>query len=245
MNEEVPRLINVEEAFNEFTRESGGELVSDLVGNNPNFDNADYIFRKELVVAELKCLEKDFPKDIEYQKKIDRLYDKWINQGLVQPFARRTINIRELPERCRDDVIKIFKNPIERIVKKANRQIRETKEYLSLPDAKGVLLLANDGNYSLETEAVLFLVTKIIRVQFTSINYVAYFTVNMKARVPGLNRDVYVWAMAHGEKEKEFSYDFLNALGDGWIEFLGRKVGQNYSNLTVDKEIIEHIKFVR
>lgn len=245
MSSELPRLINVEEAFNEFTRESGGELVSDLVGQNPNFDNADYLFRKDLVVAELKCLEKDFLRDIEYQKKIDKLYAKWVNLGLVQPFARTTINIKDLPERCRTDVLKIFKTPIERIVKKANRQIRETKEYLSLPDAKGVLLLANDGNYSLETEAVLYLVTKIIRVQFTSINYVAYFTVNMKARVPGLNRDVYIWAMAHGEKEAEFSYDFLHTLGDGWIEFLGRKTGQRYSNVTVDKEIVEQVKFIR
>lgn len=55
-----PEPIPVEEFFNEFVLEFGGELVSNLMPQNTNLPrNADYLFRKDLVVCELKCLEKD------------------------------------------------------------------------------------------------------------------------------------------------------------------------------------------
>ena len=52
-------IVDVESAFNEFVEEFGGELISKAVPANPE-ENADYLFRDEGVVAELKCLQKDF-----------------------------------------------------------------------------------------------------------------------------------------------------------------------------------------
>lgn len=239
------KRIDIEPAFNDFVKEFGGEIVSDLVGKSPKFFNADYFFRKDFVVAELKCLQKDFLKDLGFQKKFDALYNKWVNDGLIAPMARRTVNTRDLPDKCQRDVIKVVKKPLHGIISKANKQIRETKQYLDCPDAKGVLLLANDGNYALESDAVLQLVTSLIRVQFTSINYVAYFTANMPARMRTLEGDIYLWAMAHGEKETEVSYEFLHRLGDGWKVCMERLTGTPHKVMDAPKEISEHIMFIR
>lgn len=245
MNLKRQSSVNIELTFNEFVKDFGGQVVSEIIGKNPKFENADYLFQKDQIVAELKCLQKDFFRDIEYQKKIDKLYDKWIKEGLISPFPKRLINSTDLPKKCQDDIIKIVKAPLKRIVEKANRQIKQTKKYFNLPNAKGVLLLANDGNYSLETEAVLNIATNIIRILYSNINYIAYFTVNMPAQLITLDGNIYVWAMAHGEKEKEFSYDFLHRLGDGWIKHIEKITGIKHKSLNAPKELVEHIKFVK
>lgn len=237
--------IEIEPAFNQFVEDFGGELVSGIVGKSPDFSNADYYFREDSVIAELKCLKKDFLKDLNYQRKLDVLYERWVKDGLVPLMSRRTINSKDLPERCQRDVIKIFKKPLHNIITKANHQIKQTKEKLNVPNAKGVLLLANDGNYSLESDAILQLVTSLIRVQFSGINYVAYFTVNMPARLRTMDGHIYLWAMAHGEKETEVSYEFLNRLGDAWKERLDDLTGYTHKAIDAPKEVSEHILFVR
>jgi hypothetical protein len=51
---------DVEALFDEFVVSAGGELVKTLIGNSPNFDNADYLFRNYRVVLELKALQEDY-----------------------------------------------------------------------------------------------------------------------------------------------------------------------------------------
>lgn len=44
------------------------------------------------------------------------------------------------------DFQRVLRGPIENIVKDANQQIRGTKEFLSLPDTHGIMLIFNAGN---------------------------------------------------------------------------------------------------
>src|SRR6266567_7159531 len=140
-----PPQLHIESSFNEFVKEFNGELVSELLPANPSFDNADYLFRNDNVVAELKCLEKDILDGIDFKAKLNVLYDTWVRKGLVRPaWGTVEINTATLPIQCQQEIHSIIKNPIERTIKKANRQIRETKEHFNLPNAAGLLLLAND-----------------------------------------------------------------------------------------------------
>jgi hypothetical protein len=45
-------MINVAESFDAVIRELGGEIVSDLVGMSPPFENADYVLREYGAVSE-------------------------------------------------------------------------------------------------------------------------------------------------------------------------------------------------
>lgn len=246
MTKQLPQRINVERYFDEFVNGFGGELVSELLPKNPHFDNADYLFQGRSVVAELKCLEKDTFRDKEYQKKLNSMYNKWIREGIIQPkgFGRITINTKELPIKCQLDVANLVKRPVERSIKKANRQIKQTKSHFGLLNAKGLLLLVNDGNYSLESDAVMDTVGRILKAQYTSINSVVYFTVNMVASMPEIERDILIWIDAHRDAIDGVTRDFLSALRDGWISFLEQKVGEEIPQIIFDEhDRIEEIEF--
>ena len=51
--------ISVEASMNSFVQEFGGQLVRELIPNVSPPKNADYLFRSPLIVAELKCVERE------------------------------------------------------------------------------------------------------------------------------------------------------------------------------------------
>lgn len=60
MDEIKQKFQSLENAFNQFVKKFGGELISELMPRSGNIsDNADYLFRQQNIVVELKCLEKD------------------------------------------------------------------------------------------------------------------------------------------------------------------------------------------
>jgi hypothetical protein len=242
-----PPHINIEESFNEFVEEFGGELVSELLPKNPPFKNADYFFQGRSIVAELKCLEKDTFQDRRYRRKMGLLYDKWVRQGLVPDslFRPTVIETKDYPIECQRDVYNLLKRPIEERIKQANRQIKQTKEHFSLPNAKGLLLLVNDGNYSFESDALLCTLGHCFKSQFTAINSVVYFTVNMVANRPNVDRDLLIWVDARvRESEEELSREFLDSLRNDWISFLEQKTGENIPQHNFEDEEVEIIKFI-
>lgn len=53
--------VNAENFFTNFVAKIGGELISSNLPPSPSFDNADFYFPEYSVVAELKCIQTDFP----------------------------------------------------------------------------------------------------------------------------------------------------------------------------------------
>ena len=64
------KLIDIEKEFDNFVPEVGGQRVDELIGKSPNFDNADYVFDDDKIVAELKCLQENKLNDANLNKKI-------------------------------------------------------------------------------------------------------------------------------------------------------------------------------
>ncbi|HMS42978.1 MAG TPA: hypothetical protein PKE69_22305 [Pyrinomonadaceae bacterium] len=139
-----PVYFPVEKTLDEYVEEFGGELVKKLL-SNPNFSNADYLFKNYKVVAELKTLEKDFFSAEIYKKKINGLYVKWVKEGLVpRIWGKAMIQTQNLPERCQLEFTNIIKKPLEGRINKANKQIKETKKHFGIEDYKGVLILVSE-----------------------------------------------------------------------------------------------------
>jgi hypothetical protein len=125
-----------EPVFREFVEDFGGEIVPEEAERS-----ADYFFRQHNVVAELKCLVVDQTADM--SRKLDGIIDQ--RRAVSQPKAgpettdeRLTILFEALE--------KVLRAPIENLMRDANRQIRATKERLSIPSAHGVVLIFNEGN---------------------------------------------------------------------------------------------------
>jgi len=68
---------------------------------------------------------------------------------------------------------------------KANRQIKETKKYFDAPDAKGLLLLVNDGNYMLTPAMMKYLLSRSLPKKYSGINSAIYISVNEELTTPG------------------------------------------------------------
>ncbi len=172
--------IDIRSSFNDFVEAFGG-IVSDKTEQKPHQPlNADYIFKGDSVIAELKCMEEDLEEKEEFIAKRTALIHKWVKDGLVTPeqVAVPTIYTKDLPDQCDEDLKKLYGAPIKAHLKKANRQIRQSKIEYDMPEAKGLLLLANDGNHSLEAKNVLYILIRLLNspTQFPFINTILYFT---------------------------------------------------------------------
>ena len=241
----LPKKIPIEATFNDFVKKIGGIVISKLFTKTPNFFNADYFFEKDEIVAELKCLEKDYFNDIKLKDKIKKLYDQWYSEGLVPllPSNKPTlINSHSLPIRCQLELINIFKRKLEESIKKANRQIRETKKYLGASNAKGLLLLANDGNLSLELEKILYLLSVILKHNYKSINSLVYFTVNMTASVPDIKEESLFWIPLERETQPAISSEFIERLFKQWKNYHQSILDMNINTYVISDPSVDFIE---
>ena len=243
-----PPPIEVEKAFGNFVKLFGGELISELVGSSPPFANADFLFREQNVVAELKCLSKNVLTDSIYKKTLADLYEKWIAQNRITNPGWGTfhIDVTKHPSECQREYFQILGKPLHTAVEKANRQIKKTKEHLNLPQAKGLLLLVNDGCWSLESNVMLYLADKTLGQRYSGINTMVYFTVNMAARLEGLERDALIWVPASRKDKDTVPEDFLSELQRGWCAHYAKLINQEVPSFIVeDHKKIQEMKFIR
>src|SRR5262249_20659322 len=137
-----------EQMFEGFVVKFGGELVRDLISNSNPPQNADYLFRSPLVLAELKIVERD-AFTLEDSEKLNKLFHKWMRQGLIRPmFGTWQIELRKLPTQCQQEWMRIHMMPWKRKLGAANNQIKAMKTVLNVPSACGVLFLIDDAHHS-------------------------------------------------------------------------------------------------
>lgn len=163
MNKE---LIKIEVDFDIFMKSIGYTRVSDDVGASPDFQNADYVCKSKKIVVELKAINKDH----------------FVDGGIIdslQTIVMQPVNIDEeglgqysfsLPNANREGKIDNIEEPLRRIIKKANNQIKETKSYYGFPEGEGYLIIAQIGMPSIGAEVTAALVRKILNHEFKNID---------------------------------------------------------------------------
>ena len=116
------------------------------------------------------------------------------------------------------------------IVGEANKQIKQTKKDQNLPDAKGLLLIANDGNFAWAPDMMAILLGSILSSEdFSAINAVVYFSVDVKIEGTPLGEASFwiPWLRARAGK-RSVSAEFLDRLNSAWMAhtsvFTGERV---------------------
>jgi len=211
-----------------FIRSFGGELVSNVLGEAPNLPkNADYLFRRFNVIAELKSLEVgSFGES--FQKKMSELVESWADRGLVLVYGTQRLDLARLPAPCQKDVLSIIAKPLQNnVLRQANRQIRSTKEALRLPDARGILMIASDGNEDLKPQDVLFFCSRILwrerpekEGQFPDIDAVVYFNPRMPAVLPTTGQVTLIWGTVLRPPEDLALLAFLDELSEAFRVYM-------------------------
>lgn len=210
-----------------FVRGLGGELISEIVGNNNPPRSADYLFRRHKVIAELKALEADSFGDSFCRKLGNRMAD-WHRDGRLRVYGTARVDSKRLSPGCQRDMFEVMAAPLQKkVVSAANSQIESTKQIIDMPDAKGLLWVASDGNVDLQPDAVWYLLMRILQKkcedgspQYSNIHAVAYFSPRMLVEVPQSKMPALFWFSGSRQDDDEDMRAFLSLLCDAWPRYV-------------------------
>ena len=218
--------INVEETFDELVREYGGGVVlKEKLPKSPSFNNADYIFHFEKIVAELKCLTEDNMDSVGTQSKVKDLINEWHGAGKIKNTHIDESNWREFPVDFQNRIYELTTRSIKKRIQKANLQIRETKRELKLDEYNGLVILANDGIVSLSPPAFIHAAHHVLLRDFSEVKYFIYMTANLFTRLRESPMPTLFWIGYDTQKGPKMDEAFINRLGDCWRGLVCRKTG--------------------
>jgi hypothetical protein len=165
MNKYLKSTDKLEREFDAFFNQGGYSRLSEIVGDSPAFSNADYVNTSEKVLVELKILDKDYFKEGGI---IDRFH------GFVA--APTNIDNRGVgtyvvtfPDKNREGKHDAFEEPLRRVLKKGNRQLKESKRYLFAGEGTGIIVLAANGFSSLHPESLYRMIQELLSEEFDHI----------------------------------------------------------------------------
>jgi len=197
--------LDVERLFNEAVTRMGGQVQDHVLMKNSNRpENADYWFPDRNIFAELKCLTHDLMTDRDFHANLSHRYVEWFRRGLVGRPTRADgqVPFDSLPLECRQEVHRFIQEKIERVVNKANKQIKASKAFFEAPTAGALLIIVNDGNFLLQPASALAVIDGIFvnRSKYSNIHYYVYATVNDRIEIGGNSG----WLWTHGPTRPEW-----------------------------------------
>lgn len=200
-----------EGVFDKCVEEFGGERVPEEPEHGER--SADYVFRAHSVIAELKGLVVDQAAGM--SEKLDEIIESRRAAGVavaspvestyqMLPFTSTETGEKFfLPydEAFQRAWTKVLLTPIESIIRDANRQIRATKERLAMPQAHGIVIIANEGNPVHAVGPVHFarLAGEVIQKpqagerRFPHIDGLVYLSLEVTTRDPETQKDMPFW----------------------------------------------------
>ncbi len=208
-----------EKEFDVFFRQIGYSRVSDDISGSPNFKNADYVNKLDRIIVELKVLEKEH---FEHGGVIDCL-----NATIHQPkaideggYGQYTFSIPKVNRKGKHDS---FEEPLRKTLKKANRQLRETKAFYGSDENAlftGYVMLAQTGLMSLSPEVTAAVVKKILSFEFSSIDGVIVCTPHGNLLNP-LSATFNPICMSVTKNSKVHLQNQCMYIADAWCDFFG------------------------
>jgi len=245
-------FINVELELSRAIVRIGGVRVDEILGKTDK-KNADFLFDKHSVIAEMKVLEVDQISTERFVSKCSDIYARYLKEGKapVRVFGTMRLTTDRFPEEFRREIANLYSVPLGRIVKAADNQIRSTKELLIRPNHAGVLILVNNGNTAMDPSHVVWSLGEHLKEgQFPNINQVLFFTANMSVEVNSRPKqslgipedmDMHVWFFAGRTEIARANVEFEPALREAWLSHLSGIVGR-VAELNGNQELFSSLK---
>ena len=228
-------LIAVEQIWRDFVRFIGGTVIEDFLPQPRQFQNADFSFLENSIFAELKEIETEFSKAPAFFREYEALLSKLISEN---PEWRPALfgGQNHYPSWFNTEFIRLFRPPLLRILKKANRQLRETKSHFGINSPTGILLLVNDGFTTIGPDLIRALISDILLHTYSSIDCFIYLTVNRYIKIEGYEEPMLVWVPTYSCRASDALVHFVDDLGRKWHDFLETNTGPFTSKSEVPQE---------
>ena len=159
------------------------------------------------------------------QSKVNELVNHWHNEGKIKTNSIDESNWRELPKELQTRIYEITTKSIKKRIRKANVQIRETKQELRLDEYSGLMILANDGVGSLPPAAFIYATQHALVRDFSEIKYFIYLTANLFTQLRGAPMPTLFWIGFDMQKGPKMDEKFIDRLGRDWRSLVCRKTG--------------------
>jgi hypothetical protein len=123
------------------------------------------------------------------------------------------------------ELLRPLKRRLQSPVKKAAKQLKETKRAFKRENDFGLLILVNEGSALFRPSWVFYFLHHLFRGGYTSIDQILYCSVNVPASVPGIPDGARIWLPATVEGRRKISDSFLQLLQSCWRDTLKQKLG--------------------
>lgn len=221
------KIENIEAEFDTVVKKIGGTPIRELIASkSPDFENADYLFPQEKLIAELKILENDPTANGALQRKIQGKFDKWMTEGKFLAYGTVRVESKTLPLDIQWELARIYSEPVRRVIKKANRQIRDTKKFLNLPDAKGLVIVVNEANRELQPEHFAFAAHQSLGDDYSAIHGVSLLTINVETTKSDIPSRLHLWIDYIRDKPSEIDQLFMERFRKDWTEHYASLIGE-------------------
>jgi hypothetical protein len=229
----VKKLNPFESFFHEFVKDFGGEVLPEAQDGY----TADYFFRSQGIVAELKTLTIDQTEEMD--RKLTPRVLEWVRKNGQMPRGftqgrEYSVAFKDMPREIQISWLNLLKASVEGWVRDANRQIRDTKHRMNLCSAKGMMLIANGSNlYHDHPDSFRRLIAEVLRkrtptgdLRFPHINGAVYFSFDdVKSRDEGM----YFWANLQmkqaPDEDTTPTATFQAELQQGWYRYIQKFIG--------------------
>ncbi|WP_156935678.1 hypothetical protein [Alkanindiges illinoisensis] len=222
---ELHHTFDTEKIFDEFISSIGGVVIKNGLRGNPNFLNSDYSFlhKHRKIYVELKSLQNDFAEICKLQSKIESLYRKWIDRGEITLSA--IFNFNELTDFQRRKVVEVKYEPVRRVLKKANQQIKSTALSFGAESYSGLVILIIDGVKAIEFNNLFSAICMLLQKEkFSGIDGFVLMTMNHYVDI-GNKQARQLWVPAYEDDNNIELSEFVNWLGSKWFEFFSNLIG--------------------
>jgi hypothetical protein len=199
--------------FNAFVEHLGGHRI-DSLHPSPDVQNADYIFPQNKIIIELKTIENEVGSTEQFRQKVTVVHRK-----LYKKYKKTPLSLDpEVSAEYLKAFIELYRAPIARIVKRANAQIKSTKQNFGYDEYQGILLMVNDGLRELPPRLMLGTLGRILNGAYSSIRAVVYLT-NHYVIIPGDEYGRILWVPLYADAEGDDLVDFVDWLGKSWFDY--------------------------
>lgn len=223
---------DLEEYFDGFIGHAGGVRLTHLLGPSIEESNADYLFQSQEIIVELKTLKQDF---VQSQKeKIDVAVREALKKVKITPsMILGTDNT--VPNEVIEAQASVLKKPLQNIVKSANKQIKESKRLLDLPNGKGILAVLVDGFYSIDPFLMANIFHEIISYNYSGVNVVILlsFRRHVKHNLGDGDFNYMIFEPRYKTVPSPEFADFVDAFGSTWFEYPQVLSGQRFGKKVI------------
>ena len=222
---ERPAPIDVEATFDEFVRDFGGYKISGLIEEKSAMpQNADYLFREQNVVAELKTLSGIFAGPDAPKQLVKAYVDAGSTRSELMGLLWRA---EPIPEPVKLLVEKRIRRSLEKRIRKARKQLRHSKLLFGNDGTKALIIFAMDQVPLFGHSAMLANIAKVMADNSSDPDTDDDLNPNTPTQMQQPGMEFAGWHPFYRDDvvNKELS-QFVNLLGNRWLTFYAQKIGE-------------------